>query len=234
MTPCTCNREMGDHCPACAPGVVSGVDRAGWPVLVKVDHNVYGYSKTPGSSMTVLMDGMVEPGRWLAWPLNGGPALPGSFATPEQGAYAIGARLPDEPPAIVPAKVDDRWGDLSSEQRAGAPTPSEAADIERESAHRAIAAIVRLGHTEHCAKRLAWGDRECECDGVADVADLRAYLAQTQKQRAYWKQQCEEARMVANSRTQSPTLANALALLDIAAEKNPPLVHLAALIRLGL
>ena len=24
-------------------------------------------------------------------------------------------------------------------------------------------AIVRTGHTDHCARRLAWGDGECEC-----------------------------------------------------------------------
>jgi len=30
---------------------------------------------------------------------------------------------------------------------------------------QAIGAIVRMGHTEHCAKRLAWGDGECTCAG---------------------------------------------------------------------
>ena len=29
----------------------------------------------------------------------------------------------------------------------------------------AIEAIERLGHTSHCARRLAWGDGECECSG---------------------------------------------------------------------
>ena len=28
---------------------------------------------------------------------------------------------------------------------------------------QAIDAIVRIGHTDHCARRLAWGDGECEC-----------------------------------------------------------------------
>ncbi len=31
------------------------------------------------------------------------------------------------------------------------------------AAEQAIDAIVRTGHTDHCARRLAWGDGECEC-----------------------------------------------------------------------
>jgi len=29
-----------------------------------------------------------------------------------------------------------------------------------------LCALMNEGHTEHCAKRLAWGDGECECGGL--------------------------------------------------------------------
>jgi len=188
---------MGDHCAMCAPTVETG--REGWPVLVKLNHNVYGYSKTPGSSMTVLMESMVESGRWLAWPVGGGPVLPVSFASAREGAYAIGARLPDEPT-----------------------TASALADLK--------AAVG--GALDGVSIKETFGAQEDGRD--AEIARLRADFDEVEKQRAYWQKQCEEARLVANNRTASPTLTNALALLDIAAEKNPPLTHIAALIRLGL
>lgn len=34
---------------------------------------------------------------------------------------------------------------------------------------QALDAVVRLGHTRHCAKRQAWGDGQCECKPVAKV-----------------------------------------------------------------
>jgi len=32
----------------------------------------------------------------------------------------------------------------------------------------ALAALVRLGHTEHCARSMAWGDGSCECCAAAN------------------------------------------------------------------
>lgn len=35
-----------------------------------------------------------------------------------------------------------------------------------EAADGLLRALVNEGHTKHCARRLAWGDGECECGGV--------------------------------------------------------------------
>ena len=48
----------------------------------------------------------------------------------------------------------------------------EEADDLRIARDQAVAAIVRLGHSEHCACRLAWGDGECECGGPTLSSDV--------------------------------------------------------------
>lgn len=125
--------------PAAEPEAPAEVDRSGWPVLVKRGGE---YIWPNGMYAIVYRSSGVEFNAWH----DGGLVMAGVFSNPLAAADAIRARLPDEAP------TEDE-----------SVTPSEAAEIEQGAALDAIRAIVRLGHTDHCAKRLAWGDGECEC-----------------------------------------------------------------------
>lgn len=69
--------------------------------------------------------------------------------------------IEDECPRRLRAALDA----ARAEERGPEPgiTWDEALFIESTVARGALAAIVRLGHTEHCAHRQAHGDGECEC-----------------------------------------------------------------------
>lgn len=155
------------------PAPTTEPDRSGWPVLVYAGN---GWYRWHDGEAAVQPSGEAV-GTFRAWKSGAGCHDGNFYPTAREAAEALCARLPDD--------VSDAG------QLAAGPLPepdeAEAAKIEHGAAMDAIAAIVRLGHTEHCAKRLAWGDGECECKPTNARADscnweARAILAEAKIQ----------------------------------------------------
>jgi len=53
-----------------------------------------------------------------------------------------------------------------------------AAEVNTTATEQAIAAVVKVGHSEHCARRIAWGDGECSCGRRAVVAAVARLLSE--------------------------------------------------------
>ena len=47
---------------------------------------------------------------------------------------------------------------------------------ENEEAEKEITALIRDGHSPHCAKRQVWGDGECECNLYEKGYDPDAWM----------------------------------------------------------
>ena len=110
-----------------------------------------------------------------------GPAGSPPEGDPVDGIRELGAQLVAIThvldAASVPDGVDDTTEQATVEQRVI--WLCEQRDIASDASAGAIAAIVRMGHHDHCAKRLAWGDGVCECAvflATRDTLSLRELL----------------------------------------------------------
>ena len=221
MTPCTCNREMGDNCAKCAPPVETG--REGWPVLVRNSEGEYVWP-APYAELAVWGEDDI----WYASRRNTSSAS--KHPTAKAAADAIRARLPTEPTtasaltalkaavggALDGVSIKETFGgqeDDASEREA-----QRLYDLGYRSGPR-IAWLLDLAEQRN-AEMVAFRDRLCAAlaDGPKDADEIVTAVGLLM----------EHAN---RDDTPSPTLLDILDLLDMAGKDHPAVAKLTAMAR---
>lgn len=192
-----CGCLPADSCPKCGPGEVSAaIDRSGWPVLVRDGNNTFVWPDPDGR--VAVYPSSDRPGMWRVRRDGSSTEF---FATKEQAAEYIRARLPDAPPVLATHAADD----------------ATRAAVARENAR------INALYVETKADLLSLRQRLREAIGMAERATDDELIAEAIKLMEHANHDGQDDRL----------LDHALALLDLAAEKNTALQHIAALIRIA-